>query len=72
MIRSYGKVIKNPPETESFPGRADFHPIPLKVEVLAVFQRDCTLLSAPENNIGFGDEIRTKILICFPSLYTAR
>lgn len=66
MVHSYGKVIKNPPENESFPGRAYFHPIPPKVEVLALFQRHCTLLTAPEKS--FGGETGTKIFTCFPSL----
>jgi len=68
VVRSYGKVIKNSPENESFPGRACFHPIPPKVEVLAFFQHDCTLLTNPENNAGFGGETGTKIFTCFPSL----
>lgn len=64
----YGQVIKNPLENESFPGRACCHPVPLKVEVLALFQCDCILLTAPENSTGSGGETGTKIFTCFPSL----
>lgn len=65
VVPFYGNALKNPPEKESFSGKAYFHCIPLNVEVLAVFQCDCTVLTAPENNTGFRGETGTKIFTCF-------
>lgn len=42
---------------------------PLNVEILAVFQCDCTVLTAPENNAGFRGETGTKIFMFFLGWY---
>lgn len=65
----YGNILKNTPEKGSFAGRTYFHCIPLNVEVLAVFQCDCTVPTAPENNTGFWGETGTKIFMCFLGWY---
>lgn len=65
MVSFYGNVLKNTSEKGSFPGRAYFRYIALSVEVLPVFQCDCTVLTAPENNTGFWGETGTKIFTCF-------
>lgn len=65
MVAFYGNVLKNPPDKESFSGRAYFHSTPLNVEILAVFQCDCTVLTATENNAGFRGETGTKIFMFF-------